>query len=175
MKESNTGKLYFLRDRGRRPPVRPPRRRPDAGPAAQTTHGPSAQETIWLARVLCLQGAYLILYWVAISADLISPEFHEAAGGWLYSALPADLFVAAAAGVGGYDLLSRPARRDSFVLLASGGLIFLSLQRLAFQVTAGMHRPLAPGERLAVTAMGVSLCVGIWALSHSLRQRAERS
>lgn len=175
MNDGNTGKLYFLRDRGRRLMPRPTRRRTE-GTRAPAGEGrrPSRQETQWLARVLFVESASFVLYWLAVATDLVVIRGSEALGAWLYSFLPAELFVAVAAAIGGFDLFYREGKRDIFVVLAAGGVIFLSLERLAYRIPAGLHRALAPSERLEITAMGICLCVGVWAVSHSLRLRADR-
>lgn len=173
---NDSGKLYFLKDRGRRLAARSARRRFE-GPTASGSdrRKPSPQETLWLGRVLVVQAAYLGLYWLGIVSGLVSVEEQGELRLLVYSFLPADLFLGVVAAIGGYDLLQRPAKRDLFVVLAAGGLIFLALEQLTYGITASFrHQPLSPGERLEVTAMGISLCVGIWAVSHSLRMRAER-
>ena len=176
MHDGNTGKLYFLRDRGRRLMPRQTRKRPEGtrDPVGERRY-PSPQEAQWLGSVLFAAATYLVLYWVAVATDVFGIENPETSGLWRYSFLPADLFVAVAAAIGGFDLVARGGKRDVFVLLAAGGAIFLALERLAYRISAGAHHILTPGERLEITAMGIFLCVGVWAISHSMRLRPDRS
>ena len=170
MNNENTGKLYFLRDRGRRLMARPTLKRtesPRTPPGER--HRPSPQETVWLARVLFAEAAYLILYWVAIGTEVLGVEGLQTPGVWGYSFLPADFFVVVTAAIGGFDLAYRDGKRSVFVLLAAGGLSFLTLERLAFRISAAAQHPLTPGERFEITVMGISLCVAVWAVSHSMR------
>jgi hypothetical protein len=106
--------------------------------------------------------------------DLVSTESDAQVRLWTLSFLVPDLFVAVVSGLGSYDLAWRPGKREVFVLLAAGGLLFLSLERLTYGISAGFVQELRPGDRLEITAMGLALCVGIWAVSYSLRVRAER-
>jgi hypothetical protein len=52
--------------------------------------------------------------------------------------------------------------------------VFIALERLTLLISGGLRHDLSPGERLEITAMGVCMGVGVWAVSHSLRFRAER-
>jgi hypothetical protein len=174
MSDSNSGKLYFLKDRGKRNLPRPARKRPEAAPPGERRRAPSPQETLWLARVLFFQAAYFGLYWIGVATEVLTIEGETEFRVFLYSFLPADVFIAAMAGIGSYDLVRSPGKRDLFVLLAAGGLIFLALDRLTYGIVSSFQHDLKPGERLEITAMGICLCVGIWAVSHSLRMRAER-
>src|ERR1041384_6936362 len=111
MNDSNSGKLYFLKDRGRRPAPRLPRKRPDSAATAER-HRPSPQETLWLARALFVQAVYLILYWGASGMELSSTDADSPARLWTLSSLLPDVFVAVVASLGSYDLAWRPGKRD---------------------------------------------------------------
>jgi hypothetical protein len=174
MADSNSGKLYFLKDRGRRHSLRQARKRPETNAAGDRKRAPSPQETVWLSRVLALQAAYFSLYWVAVSTEVLGIEGDTALRTWLYSLLVPELFVIAMAGMGSYDLMRNPGKRDLFVLLAGGSLVFLSLARLTYGIASSFRHDLAPGERLEMVAMFSTLCVAIWAISHSQRMRMER-
>lgn len=171
---ADAGKLYFLKDRGRRPAGRLVRKRPEGSkrPASERRK-PSAQETAWLGRALLAAAVYLAFYWVGIATGVFPLEGQDERA-WLYSFLPADLFVAVVAAIGAVDLLGNGAKREIFVLLGGGGLILLTLERIAYRISSSMHHALTPGERLEVTAMGICLSIGVWVVSHSLRLRAER-
>lgn len=171
MRESNTGKVYFLSERGRRSAARLVRRRNEPPIAPAERRPPSPQETIWLSRALFVEGLYLVLMWVAEGTDLLAFEHTSDIHQWMFSLLPAEIFVAAAAIFGAYQL---QRQRDVFALVTAGGLMFLSVERLALLVSAGLNHALSPGERLQITAMGICMGVGIWTVSHSLRLRAER-
>ncbi len=175
MNEGNTGKVYFLSERGRRSQMKTARRRSEPSPPSSgERRKPSVQETTWLARALFIEAMYLTMFWIAVGTDLFSIEPQPGVKQWLYSFFPSELFVAMVALVAGYDLLRPTGRHEVFAPLAAGGLIFLALERLTLLISSGVLHELTPGERLEVTAMGICLAVGIWAVSHSLRQRAER-
>jgi hypothetical protein len=175
MRESNTGKVYFLNERGRRSAVRWIRKRAES-PAAPPTehHPPSAQETTWLSRALFIQGLYLVVMWVAEATNLLSVEQGGDLHAWTLSLFPPEILVAAAAMCGAYQLQRISDRRDVFALVTAGGLMFLSVERLVLLVSAAMNHILLPGERLQITAMGICLGVAVWTVSHSLRLRAGR-
>lgn len=175
MGESNTGKVYFLSERGRRSVARFTRRRPESPPPPPAErHPPSTQETTWLARALFIEGFYLVLMWVAEGTDLIAFEHRGDVHQLIFSLFPAEILVAAAAIFGAYQLQRPSPRRDVFALIAAGGLMFLAVERLTLLVSASMGHALSPGERLQITAMGICLGVGIWTVSHSLRLRTDR-
>jgi hypothetical protein len=170
----NTGKIYFLSERGRRS-TRPMRKRNEpASNAPAERHRPSVQETTWLSRALFIEGLCFTLVWLAEGTDFFGLEPDNGLHQWLYSAFPAEMFVAVVALVGAYELQRHAGKRDTFALLAAGGLVFLALERLALLVSAGFRHELAPGERLQITAMGICIGIGVWTISHSLRSRAER-
>ncbi|MGH7857085.1 MAG: hypothetical protein ACREQY_07095, partial [Candidatus Binatia bacterium] len=131
----------------------------------------SSPEALWLSRILIAEAAYLVLYWLAVVGGVIDVPEGTDSRMWLYSFVLADLFVAAVAGLAGFDLLRGSQRRDFFLLLAAGGMIFLSLERLTYGIASSFLRDLTPGERLQVTLMGVSLYVALWAASYALRAR----
>jgi hypothetical protein len=167
-----SGKLYFLRDRGRRPASRLQRKRTDGlGATGAERTRTSSPEALWLSRILIGEAGYLILYWLGVVGGVVDAAEGNDSRMWLYSFLPADLFVASASGLAGFDLLRSSVRRDFFLLIAAGGLIFLSLERLTYGIASSFLRDLTPGERLQVTLMGVSLYVGMWAASYALRTR----
>jgi hypothetical protein len=175
MGQGNTGKIYFLRERGRRAAARVIRKRSE--PAVSSTaerRKPSAQETTWLARALFIEGLYFTLIWLAEGADLFAFEPDNGLHPWLYSFFPAEIFVAAVAIFGAHELQKHAGTRDTFALVAAGGLLFLALERLVLLVSGGFRHPLTPGDRLEITAMGICMGVGVWTVSHSLRSRAER-
>jgi hypothetical protein len=175
MAEGNTGKVYFLSERGRRLQSRAARRRPEPPTVSSTERRkPSIQETTWLARALFIEAMYLTFFWIAVGTDLFTVEPHPEVKQWLYSFFPSELFVAVIALIAGYDLMRQAGRHEVFTPLAAGGLIFLALERLTLLIYSGVLHELTPGERLEITAMGICLSVGVWAVSHSLRQRAER-
>jgi hypothetical protein len=168
----SSGKLYYLRDRARRSAPRQSRRRPEGtGTSEADRHPPISKEALWLSRVLFAGAAYLVLYWLGVAAGVVAvPEVTESRL-WLYSFVPGDLLVAGVSGVAAWDLLRGPGRRDFFLVLAAGGLMFLSLSRLTQGITASFVAELTPGQRLHVTLMGVCLYVGLWAASYALRTR----
>lgn len=175
MNDGNTGKVYFLSGRGRRSTVRTVRKRSEpAGGAPSDRRKPSPQETTWLARALFIEGLYFALLWLAEGTDLFSFEPDSGLRQWLYSFFPAEIFVAVLAFVGAYELQRFAGKRDAFSLVAAGGLVFIALERLTLLISGGLRHDLSPGERLEITAMGVCMGVGVWAVSHSLRFRAER-
>jgi len=175
MNEGNTGKIYFLSERGRRSAARAARKRaePAAGSVGERRK-PSVQETVWLARALFIEGLYFVLLWLAEGTDLFSFEPDTSLRQWLYSFFPAEIFVAVIAFVGAYELQRHAGKRDTFALVAAGGLVILALERLTLLVAGAFRHNLTPGERLEITAMGVCMGVGVWVISHSLRSRAER-
>jgi hypothetical protein len=175
MNESNTGKVYFLSGRGRRSMVRTARKRSEpSGGAPTERRKPSPQETTWLARALFIEGLYFGLLWLAEGTDLFSFEPDSGLRQWLYSFLPAEIFVAVLAFVGAYELQRHAGKRDAYSLVAAGGLILIALERLTLLISGGLRHDLSPGERLEITAMGICMGVGVWSISHSLRSRAER-
>jgi hypothetical protein len=174
MNEGNTGKIYFLSERGRRSAARILRKRSEPPGSSAERRKPSPQETTWLARALFIEGLYFALLWLAEGTDLFSFEPDSGLRQWLYSFFPAEIFVAVIAVLGAYELQRQAGKRDSFALVAAGGLIFLALERLTLLISGGLRHDLSPGERLEITAMGICMGVGIWAISHSLRLRAER-
>jgi hypothetical protein len=175
MNESNTGKIYFLSERGRRATGRLARKRPEP---TNTTVGerrkPSTQETTWLARALFIEGLYFALLWLAEGTDLFSYEPDAGLRQWLYSFFPAEIFLAVMAVFGAYELQRHAGKRDAFALVAAGGLVLIALERLTLLIGGGFRHDLTPGERLEITAMGICIGVGVWTVSHSLRFRAER-
>jgi hypothetical protein len=174
MNEGNTGKVYFLSGRGRRSMVRTVRKRSEPpGGTAQERRKPSSQETTWLARALFIEGLYFGLLWLAEGTDLFSLEPDSGLRQWVYSFLPAEIFVAILAFVGAYELQRHAGKRDAYSLVAAGGLILIALERLTLLISGGLRHDLSPGERLEITAMGICIGVGVWSISHSLRSRAE--
>lgn len=174
MNEGNTGKIYFLSERGRRSTARMLRKRSEPPGSSAERRKPSPQETVWLARALFIEGLYFALLWLAEGTDLFAFEPDSGLRQWLYSFFPAEIFVAVLAVFGAYELQRQAGKRDAFALVAAGGLIFLALERLTLLISGGLRHDLSPGERLEITAMGICMGVGIWAISHSLRLRAER-
>jgi hypothetical protein len=175
MKDSNTGKIYFFNERGRRSSGRLARKRPE--PQNATTgekRKPSSQETSWLARALFIEGLYFALLWLAEGTDLFSYEPDAGLRQWLYSFFLAEIFLAVMAVFGAYELQRHAGKRDVFALAAAGGLVIIALERLTLLVGGAFRHDLTPGERLEITAMGICIGVGIWTVSHSLRFRAER-
>jgi len=168
----SSGKLYYLRERGRRAAPKQPRRRVDgAGASDADRHGPPSREALWLSRILFIEAGYLVVYWLGVALGVVAvPEATESRL-WLYSFVPGDLAVAAVTGVAAWELLDRRVRRDFFLVLSAGGLVFLSLSRLAYGIGASFAADLTPGQRLHVTVMGVCLYVGLWAASYALRAR----
>jgi hypothetical protein len=176
MSQSNSGKIYFLSGRGRRlASTRTARKKPEppSHPPAQR-RPPSQQETTWLARALFIEALYLAVLWVTQGTDVFGLAPSASLRQWLSSFFLAELFVAAVAGFGAYELLRSTGRRDIFAVLAAGGLVTLSLQRLTLLVSNGFRQELTPGERLEITAMGICLGVGVWTISHALRMRVEK-
>lgn len=171
----NSGKLYYLRDRARRPSTRQLRRRIDGlGASEADRQRPPSNEALWLSRVLLAEAGYLVLYWLGVAAGVVAvPETVESRL-WLYSLVPGDLGVAAVAGIAAVELSRGTPRREFFLLLASGGLVFLSLSRVSHGVLASFAMELSPGQRFHVTFMGVCLYVGLWAASFALRSRRAR-
>jgi len=175
MSQGNTGKVYFLSERGRRSMPRAVRKRPESSPASPTERRkPSSEETTWLSRALFIEGLYFALLWIAAGTDLFWFEANAGMQHWIHSFFPAEIFIAVMAFVGAYELQRHAGKRDAFSLVAAGGLIFIALERMTLLITGGFHHDLTPSERLQVTAMGICLAIGIWAVSHSLRFRAER-
>jgi hypothetical protein len=175
MGEGNTGKIYFLSERGRRSMFRAARKRSEPAPSSSgERRKPSIQETTWLARALFIEGLYFALLWLAEGTDLFAFEPQDGLRQWLSSFFPAEIFVAVVAIVGGYQLQRHAGKRDTLALVAAGGLILLALERLTLLVSGGFRHDLSPGERLEITAMGICMAVGVWSVSHSLRSHAER-
>ena len=175
MNDRDTGKLYYLRDRGRRSSATAQKKRPDSSKkSSEDGRRPSVQETIWLGRALFGVAMYLAAYWMAVVSGALSLEPNGEVAKWVYSLFLADLFVVVAATIGGYELTRGGERRDLFAIIAGGALISLSLSRFAHTFTSTLERNLAPGERLEVSAVAACLCVGVWVVSHALRSHAER-
>ena len=175
MNEGNTGKIYFLSDRGRRSTGRLARKRPEPQSASSSERRkPSTQETIWLARALFIEGLYFALLWLAEGTDLFSYEPEAGLRQWLYSFFPAEIFLAVIAVIGAYELQRYVGKRDAFALVAAGGLVLIALERLTLLIGGGFRHELTPGERLEITAMMICIGVGVWTVSHSLRFRAEK-
>ena len=175
MNEGNTGKIYFLSERGRRSTSRMLRKRPEPPSSAPSERRkPSPQETTWLARILFIEGLYFALLWLAEGTDLFAYEPDAGLKQWLYSFFPAEVFLAIVAVVGAYELQRYAGKRDAFALVAAGGLVLIALERLTLLISGGLRHDLSPGERLEITAMGICIGVGVWTVSHSLRSRAER-
>lgn len=175
MGEGHTGKIYFLSERGRRSTPRVVRKRsesPSGSPPER--HRPSPQETTWLSRALFIEGMYFTLLWLAEGTDFFVLEPESPLRQWIYSFFPAEIFVAAMAIVGAYQLQRHAGERDVFALVAAGGLMLLALERLTLLISGGFRHDLTPGQRLEITAMGICLCVGVWTVSHCLRYRADR-
>lgn len=174
MGESNTGKVYFLSERGRRTAARLLRKRSESPSLPSERRAPSPQESSWLSRALFIEGLYLVLMWVAEGTDLLAYERSGEMNQWMFSLFPAEIFVAVVAIFGAFQLQRPSERRDVFALLAAGGLMFLAVERLALLASASGNHALSPGERLQITAMGICLGLGVWTVSHSLRLRAEK-
>jgi hypothetical protein len=175
MNEGNTGKIYFLSDRGRRSTSRLARKRTEPTSASTAERRkPSTQETMWLARALFIEGLYFALLWLAEGTDLFSFEPDAGLRQWLYSFFPAEIFLAVVAVIGAYELQRHAGKRDAFALVAAGGLVLIALERLTLLIGGGFRHELTPGERLEITAMGICIGVGVWTVSHSIRFRAER-
>jgi len=175
MGERNTGKIYFLRERGRRSDPRVIRKRTEPAPSSTAERRkPSVQETTWLSRALFIEALYFTLIWLAEGADFLAFEPDNGLHPWMYSFFPAEIIVAVVAVLGARELQKHAGTRDTFALVAAGGLLFLALERLTLLISGGFRHPLTPGERLEITAMGVCMGVGVWIVSHSLRSRAER-
>jgi hypothetical protein len=172
MSDRNSGKLYYLRDRGRRAAVVPKKRQEPSRKVLEDGRKPSLQETVWLGRGLLGVAAYLTAYWLAVATGVLSLEIGGDVPKWVWSLFVADVFVGAAAVVGGYELSRGRDKRDLFAVLAAGALICLSLARIAHTFTATLERNLSPGERLEVSAVAACLCIGVWVVSHALRSRS---
>lgn len=169
---ADSGKLYYLRDRARRPAPRSGRRRAESGSAPEVEpRGPVSREATWLSRVLFAEAAYLVLWWAGVGAGVVGIPENAGSRLWLYSFLPADLLVAGIAGLAAWDLVRHPGKRDVLLVLAAGGLVFLSLARLTHGVASSFVDDLTPGQRLHVTLVGVCLYVGLWAASYAVRAR----
>lgn len=169
---ADSGKLYYLRDRARRPAPRHARRRSDGGPVAETElRPPISREALWLSRVLFAEAAYLVIWWVGVGVGAVAVPENAESRLWLYSFLPADLLVAGVTGLAAWDLLRPSTKRDFVLVLAAGGLVFLSLSRLTHGIASSFVAELTPGQRLHVTLIGVCLYVGLWAASYALRAR----
>lgn len=169
---ADSGKLYYLRDRARRPAGRHPRRRTE-GAAAVDTNGrsPVSRETLWLSRILVAEAAYLVLWWAGVGVGVVALPEHPESRLWTYSFLPADFLVAAISGLAAWELVRRSEKRDVVLVLAAGGLVFLSLSRLTHGIASSFVSAMTPGQRLQVTLMGVCLYVGLWAASYALRTK----
>lgn len=165
-------KLYFLRDHARRPTPRHARRRAEGAIAPESeSRGPVSREALWLSRVLFAEAAYLVAWWIGVGAGIVAVPDDAESRLWLYSFLPADLLVAAVSAFAAWDLVRAPGRRDVLLVLAAGGLVFLSLSRLTHGIASSFVDELTPGRRLHVTLIGVCLYVGLWAASYALRAR----
>lgn len=174
MGQGNPGKIYFLKERGRRLSQRATRKKSEPPAPSSERHKPSIQETTWLARALFIEGLYVALLWVAEGTELLSFGTESGSHQWSYSFFPAEIFIAVVAIVGAYEIQRHAGKRDAFALIAAGGFVFLALQRLTLLVSGSFRHDLTPWERLEITAMGVCIGVGVWTVSHSLRCRAER-
>jgi len=175
MNEGNPGKIYFLNERGRRAAARAARKRsePSAGSPGERRK-PSVQETVWLARALFIEGLYFVLLWLAEGTDLFSFDADTGLRQWLYSFFPAEIFVAVIAFVGAYELQRHAGKRDTFALVAAGGLVLIALERLSLLIAGAFRHDFRPAERLEITAMGICMGVGVWVISHAVSSRAER-
>jgi len=174
MNRGSTGKIYFLSERGRRAAARAARKRTEPASTPGDRRKPSPQETTWLARALFIEGLYFVLLWLAEGTDIFSFEADAGLRQWLYSFFPAEIFVAVIAFVGAYELQRHAGKRDAFSLVAAGCLVLIALERLTLLISGAFRHDLRPAERLEITAMGICMGVGVWAISHSLRSRAER-
>src|SRR4029077_1092500 len=130
MNEGNTGKIYFLSERGRRSAARMLRKRSEPPGSSAERRKPSPQETTWLARALFIEGLYFALLWLAEGTDLFSFEPDSGLRQWLYSFFPAEIFVAVLAFIGAYELQRFAGKRYASSLVAAGGLVFIALERL---------------------------------------------
>lgn len=173
MSSRNTGKLYFLRDRGRRALVGAARKRIEAVKKPSDARSPTSQETVWLARSLYAVGAYLTLHWIAVLSGVLLLAGEAELGSWNRS-VAADLLVAALAIAGGIQISRAVEGRDLFSLAAAGGIACLAVTRIESAFRASLARDLAPGERLEICVVAACLLIGIWTVSHSLRMRADR-
>src|ERR1700746_1691302 len=116
MNEGNTGKIYFLSERGRRSTARILRKRSEPPGSSAERRKPSLQETTWLARALFIEGLYFALLWLAEGTDLFSYEPDAGLRQWLYSFFLAEIFLAVMAVFGAYELQRHVGKRDVFAL-----------------------------------------------------------
>jgi hypothetical protein len=176
MNDGNSGKLLFLRDRGKRPVTRSARRRSDSS-KRPTGEGrtPAALEAVWLSRALWIVAAYYVLYWLAVALGVLSVAGDGGAQSWTVSLVVADVVVAILSVLGATEL-ARTGEDSSLVFshAAAGALLLVASVRLGHAAAASFDRDLVPSERLEIVAVVGCLVVGVWILSHSLRLRAAR-
>lgn len=174
MNDGNTGKLVFLKDRGKRSVLRFARRRTDAARRTITERNrPTDKETLWLSRAFFGVAAYVALTWLAIGTGLAELGTSTEARDWMWSLLLADIAITVLAVLGGYELASASSAAGFYVRFAAGALLTFGLMRIGHAARESFARDLVPIERLEVCAIVACLWVGMWTISYSLRLRAE--
>lgn len=175
MNDGNQGKLLFLRERSKRPPPRPTRRRSEIvkRPSGEGRL-PTAIETQWLARALYAVALVHVLYWMGIAVGVLTFEAEGEVRTGSASLVLADLVVAMFAVLGAVELGRPSAEIPVFTRIAAGSLIAVACVRIGASAEASFFRDLAPHERLEIVAVVACLIVGVWIVSHSLRLRVER-
>lgn len=113
--------------------------------------------TTALAALLLFTAAGIVTYWVLFAMDVV-----EATGEDWYlrfqRAFPVpDVATALAATAGGVGLLLGHPWGDAFALVAAGGLVFLGLIDISFNVENGLYRKL-PGS----VEMWLEVLLNIW-------------
>lgn len=112
-----------------------------------------------LAVLLLVTAAGIVAYWVLFALDVV-----EATGEDWYlrfeRAFPVpDVATALAATAGGVGLLLGRPWGDTFGLVAAGGLVFLGLIDISFNVQNGLYRKL-PGS----AEMWMEAVINVWTL-----------
>jgi len=175
MNDGNQGKLLFLRERSKRPPPRPTRRRSEIvkRPSGEGRL-PTATESQWLARALYAVAAMHVLYWMGIAIGVLTFDAEGEVRTGAASLVLADLVVAVFAVLGATELGRQTPEVPVFTRVAAGALIAVACVRLGAAAEASFLRDLAPRERLEIVAVVACLVIGVWIVSHSLRLRVER-
>lgn len=121
-----------------------------------------------LAVLLLVTAAGIVVYWVLFALDVV-----EATGEDWYlrfeRAFPVpDVATALAATAGGVGLLLGRPWGDAFALVAAGGLVFLGLIDISFNVQNGLYRKL-PGSAEMWTEAVINvwtLGLGVWLVAY---------
>jgi hypothetical protein len=155
---------------------------------APLSPGDRAHATLMLVVAPVLVAAYWTLYF---RTDLTRPAFVIAPAGaddaqraavylGFEGAFPLpDAFVALAFALGGFYLLARDPKAVLFGLVGAGGMLFLALIDIWFNVAAGLYAPALlaadPGMQAEIAINAACLAGGVWTAlrlwGHDLRRQ----